>query len=94
MLRLPPDRPFLLYAFGPLPHRPSRRFVRHWIEQIRASDDEVLRSAAVVRPHPTRMEEWSEVDLTDVPNVTLHAGHYRSMSARRRTTESLSPAAR
>jgi hypothetical protein len=75
MLRLPPDRPFLLYACSALyPIVPTEaRFVRHWIEQIRASDDEMLRSAAVlVRPHPTRMEEWSQVDLADLPNVTLY----------------------
>ena len=75
MLRLPPDRPFLLYACSALyPVVPTEaRFVRHWIEQIRASDDAVLRSAAVlVRPHPTRMEEWSDVDLTDLPDVTLY----------------------
>ena len=75
MLRLPADRPFLLYACSALyPVVPTEaRFVRRWIEQIRASDDAVLRSAAMlVRPHPTRMEEWSEVDLTDLPNVTLY----------------------
>jgi hypothetical protein len=75
MLRLPPDRPFLLYACSALyPVVPTEaRFVRHWIEQIRASDDAGLRSAAVlVRPHPTRMEEWSEVDVADLPNVTLY----------------------
>ena len=75
MLRLPTDRPFLLYACSALyPVVPTEaRFVRHWIEQIRTSDDALLRSAAVlVRPHPTRMEEWSEVDLTDLPDVTLY----------------------
>ncbi|MGH7553940.1 MAG: hypothetical protein ACREMQ_13035, partial [Longimicrobiales bacterium] len=75
MLRLPADRPFLLYACSALyPLAPTEaRFVRQWIEQIRASDDPLLRSAAVlVRPHPTRMEEWSDVDLTGLPDVTLY----------------------
>jgi hypothetical protein len=75
MLRLPADRPFLLYACSALyPVVPTEaRFVRHWIEQMRVSDDALLRSAAVlVRPHPTRMHEWSEVDLTDLPDVTLY----------------------
>jgi hypothetical protein len=75
MLRLPVDRPFLLYACSALyPVTPTEaRFVRHWIEQIRASDDPVLQSAGIlVRPHPTRMEEWGEVDLSDLPDVTVY----------------------
>ena len=77
MLKLPVERPFLLYACSALyPHdRPETEalFVRRWIAQIRASDDPLLRSAAVlVRPHPQRLEEWSEVDLSDLPDVTVH----------------------
>ena len=75
MLRLPPDRPFLLYACSALyPQAPTEaRFVRQWIERIRASDDPVLRSAGIlVRPHPTRLEEWNEVDLTDLQDVTMY----------------------
>ncbi len=75
MLALPADRPFLLYACSALyPHTPTEaRFVRRWIEEIRASDDPVLRSAAIlVRPHPTRLEEWNDVDLSDLSDVTLY----------------------
>ena len=75
MLKLPADRPFLLYACSALyPHTPTEaRFVRQWIEEVRASDDPLLRSAAIlVRPHPTRLEEWNEVDLSDLPDVTLY----------------------
>jgi hypothetical protein len=75
MLRLPQDRPFLLYACSALyPQTPSEaQFVRRWIEQIRASHDPALRSAGIlVRPHPTRLEEWKEVDLTDLPDVTMY----------------------
>ena len=72
MLRLPADRPFLLYACSALyPRTPTEaRFVRRWIEEIRTSDDPLLRSAAIlVRPHPTRLEEWNDVDLSDFPDV-------------------------
>ena len=75
MLRLPKDRPFLLYACSALyPQTPSEaQFVRRWIEQIRASDDPALRSAGIlVRPHPTRLEEWKEVDLTGFADVTMY----------------------
>ena len=75
MLKLPADRPLLLYACSALyPHTPTEaRFVRRWIEEIRASDDPLLRSAGIlVRPHPTRREEWGEVDLSDLPGVTLY----------------------
>ena len=75
MLRLPTDRPFFLYACSALyPVAPTEaHFVRRWIEHIRASDDQRLRSAGVlVRPHPTRLEEWNEVDLTDLGDVTMY----------------------
>jgi hypothetical protein len=75
MLRLPADRPFLLYACSALyPVTPTEAgFVRRWIEEIRASDDPLLRSAGIlVRPHPTRMEEWSGIDLSDLKDVTLY----------------------
>jgi len=75
MLRLPLDRPFLLYACSALyPQTPTEaRFVRQWIERIRASDDPRLRSAGIlVRPHPTRLEEWKDVDLTDLQDVTMY----------------------
>ena len=77
MLRLPVDRPFLLYACSALyPHdqpETEAQFVRRWIEQVRASDDPLLRSAAIlVRPHPQRLNEWRGADLSDLPDVTVY----------------------
>ncbi len=75
MVRLPSDRPLLLYACSALyPIAPTEaQFVRRWIEEIRSSADPRLRSAAVlVRPHPTRAEEWADVNLSDLPDVTLY----------------------
>ncbi|HET9268368.1 MAG TPA: hypothetical protein VFO31_09395 [Vicinamibacterales bacterium] len=77
-LRLPADRPLILYACSAFsPATPiEAAFVRRWIEGIRASDDPVLRSAAIlVRPHPQRHDEWKEVDLSDLPDVTLYGSH-------------------
>lgn len=78
MLKLPVDRPFVLYACSALsPEAPTEAgFVRRWIEAIRASDDPVLRTAAVlIRPHPQRLAEWNETDLSDLPDVTLYGSH-------------------
>lgn len=75
MLKLPADRPLLLYACSAMyPTEPTEaRFVQEWVRQVRASDDPLLRSAAIlVRPHPLRLEEWNDVDLSDVPDVTVY----------------------
>jgi len=78
VLRLPADRPLILYACSAFsPATPiEARFVRRWIEGIRSSSDLLLRSAAIlVRPHPQRHDEWKEVDLSDLPDVTLYGSH-------------------
>ena len=77
-LGLPADRPFLLYACSALsPEAPTEaRFIQRWIESLRASDDPVLRTAGVlVRPHPQRLAEWREVDLSHLPDVVIYGSH-------------------
>jgi hypothetical protein len=74
-LKLPVNRRFLLYACSALyPVAPTEaRFVRRWIKEIRGSDDPALRSASIlVRPHPTRLDEWREIDLSEFQDVTLY----------------------
>jgi hypothetical protein len=75
---LPADRPMLLYvcsAFSPATPVEAH-FVRKWVEGVRASNDPVLRTAGVlIRPHPQRHDEWNEVDLSDLPDVTLYGSH-------------------
>ncbi len=78
MVGLPVDGPFVLYACSALsPEAPTEaRFVRRWIEEIRSGDDPVLRSAAVlIRPHPQRLAEWRETDVSDLPDVTVYGSH-------------------
>jgi hypothetical protein len=77
-LGLPADRPLILYACSAFsPATPiEAAFVRRWIDGIRASGDSLLRSAAIlVRPHPQRHDEWKEVDLSDLRDVTLYGSH-------------------
>jgi hypothetical protein len=71
---LPSDRPFLLWVCSSL-FRTSpmeARFVRRWIEAIRASAHPVLRTVPIlVRPHPTRLREWSRVRIDDLAPTSL-----------------------
>ena len=72
---LPPDRLLLLWVCSALfVGSPSEaRFVRRWIEAVRASENQLLASAAVlVRPHPARWSEWNDGSLAGLPDVALH----------------------
>jgi hypothetical protein len=92
-LGLPADRPLILYACSAFsPATPiEAAFVRRWIEGIRASGDPVLRSAAIlVRPHPQRHYEWNEVQLSDLPDVTLYGSHPLDEESKNDYFESLS----
>jgi hypothetical protein len=93
MLKLPPDKPFLLWVCSALfVGSPSEaRLVRQWIEHIRASADPLLRSAGIlVRPHPARLDEWRDVDLSDLPDVTLYGSMPVNTAAKEDYFESLS----
>jgi hypothetical protein len=75
---LPAGRPFILYACSALtPEAPyEAEFVRRWIDQLRASEDPVVRSASIlIRPHPQRLAEWKTIDLSGLPGVTLYGSH-------------------
>lgn len=64
---LPDDRPFLLWVCSALfKGSPSEAaFVGEWVRALRQSGHAALREANVlVRPHPSRMKEWENVDLT------------------------------
>ena len=73
-VQLPPDRPFVLWVSSALfAGSPSEaRFVRRWIDALRASPDPVLSTAGIlVRPHPARLDEWRDVDVSDLQAVTV-----------------------
>jgi len=68
------DRSFLLYVCSALFHgSPSEAlFVRRWITSVRTCGQEPLASMPiVVRPHPARLKEWTDVDMASDPDVTL-----------------------
>jgi hypothetical protein len=73
---LHPSRPFVLYvcsAMSPVPDPLEPVFVRQWIEALRSSANPRLKDAGVlVRPHPERVREWTDVNLDGLDNVVLH----------------------
>jgi hypothetical protein len=71
---LPADRPFLLYVCSSLFRGTVTEalFVQRWIRALRASGLDPLASTPIlVRPHPARMKEWAEVDLSAERDVAL-----------------------
>jgi hypothetical protein len=75
---LPADRPVILYVGSALfQGSPSEAaFVLRWIARLRASADARVRDAALlIRPHPQRMGEWDNVDLSQYRDVALYGGN-------------------
>jgi hypothetical protein len=68
------SRPFLLYTcFTPFKRGPSEvEFVLTWLRHLRSSKDPVVAGVGVVvRPHPKRVREWAEVDLSQFGDATV-----------------------
>jgi hypothetical protein len=75
---LNPAKPFVLYVSSSLFKNTASeaRFAEGWIQHVRGSADPALREAGIlIRPHPRRLEEWNEIDLTEFKNVTLFGSH-------------------
>jgi hypothetical protein len=71
---LPVDRPFLLYVCSALFQGSASEaaFVQRWIRALRGSGLEPLSSTPIlVRPHPSRLREWAEVDLLAEQDVRI-----------------------
>jgi hypothetical protein len=71
---LPGDRPFVMYACSTLfDHSPPEaKLVVEWIRQLRASRLPHLQNAGIlVRPHPSRMFEWDDIDLSTMGPTVL-----------------------
>ena len=67
-------RPFLLWVCSALfrgsPEEAS--LVREWIRTLRQSGHAALRDANIlIRPHPSRMKEWRDIDLSQWDRVAL-----------------------
>lgn len=78
---LDPNRPYLLYTcFSPFKDAPDEAgFVRRWLAALRGHPDKRLRTAGVlVRPHPKRIVQWQEVDLSGYGDVAVwpRDGHF------------------
>ena len=75
---LDPDRPYVLWVCSSLFRRTANEahFVEQWIQALRTRDDPHLREVGVlVRPHPARLDEWQNTDLTDFRNVAFWGSH-------------------
>ena len=68
------DRPFLLYVCSSLFRGTvnEAQFVQRWVRALRGSGIEPLASTPIlVRPHPARRKEWSDVDLSTERDVVV-----------------------
>jgi hypothetical protein len=71
---LPGDRPFVMYACSTLfAHSPPEaKLVVEWIRRIRASRLPHLQDVGIlVRPHPSRLFEWDNIDLSTMGPTVL-----------------------
>jgi hypothetical protein len=75
---LDPDKPFVLWVSSSLFRRTANdaHIAEQWIQALRTSDDPVVREAGIlVRPHPSRLDEWQNIDLTAYKNVAFWGAH-------------------
>ena len=89
---LPDDKPFLLWVCSAL-FRGSpveAEFVTRWIAELRQSGHPALRDVNIlVRPHPSRLKEWEQVDLSALPRVALWGGNPVDVDSRNDYFDSL-----
>jgi len=76
---LDPGKPIILYLASSKQIAPDEPvFFRAWLDAVRSSDDEVLRSASVlVRPHPTMLEPWLAANFESEPGIALSPATHR-----------------
>jgi hypothetical protein len=71
---LDPARPYVLYAAGALfpAETTEAEFVTRWLHALRGSDRPGLADVQVlIRPHPKRVHEWDDVDISAYDDVVL-----------------------
>jgi hypothetical protein len=77
-LGLPADRPLLLYVCSAIIEgsAPEHEFVPEWLQWVRSSPDPRVASAAVlIRPYPTKLAVWHDVDLSAYGPVAVWGGN-------------------
>ena len=68
------DRPFVLFVGSTKSiSAPDAevRFVRSWVEAVRR-ESELANVGILIRPHPYNAAHWSDVDLSDLPEVAVY----------------------
>ncbi len=71
---LPADKPFLLYVCSSLFRDTVDEtvFVEKWIRAVRESEDPAVRDAGIlIRPHPSRMDEWRGFNFAQYRDVVF-----------------------
>jgi len=89
---LKPTLPFVLYVCSSLFRGTASEpdFVREWVHAIRSSSDPRLRDVGIlVRPHPTRLDEWRDVDMSGYRNLVMWGSHPVDAEAKEDYFESL-----
>ncbi len=72
------DQPFVLYLCSSLFRGTGSEtaVVDKWVEAVRTSSDPRLKDIGIlIRPHPTRMDEWADVDLSGYRNIAFWGSH-------------------
>jgi hypothetical protein len=75
---LRPDTPFILYVCSSLFRGTVEEtdFVLEWVRTLRGSADPRLKDVGIlIRPHPARLKEWQEVDLSEYRNLAFWGAH-------------------
>jgi hypothetical protein len=72
------DKPFVLYVCSSLFRGTASEpdFVLNWVQALRSSADPRLKDIGIlIRPHPSRLDEWHGVDLSEYRNLTMWGAH-------------------
>lgn len=75
---LPGDRPFVLFVCSSLFRGTASEpaFVQQWVEALRSSSDPRIRELGIlIRPHPARLDEWRDIDLSGYRHLAFWGAH-------------------
>jgi len=72
------DVPFVLYVCSSLFRGTADEpaFVRQWVHALRSSAEPRLSNIGIlIRPHPARLDEWRDVDMSGYRNLRMWGAH-------------------